>query len=728
MERVLNEYWQQGLQQQAVAALTAEKLKSHWQIISSQECRNGKIDDQHALESLLEQGATMVIAPCYARKHDDYFLPYLLIVQLEATGKFSPNLACALPIIPKAVLEPSDASPICMGFFDNFESYFIMNGPEWAEDPALLTWQHNLHYAEQMLQDVTSGLWRQHAQDAGFVIQDSALIFPMAVIYQAATMDISILAQPQKIELIDAEPHSGKSAYAKSLIIDAWMTAAIKQAPPPEYVWLRYEQPVNYISIFDLASSEKLSSKSMQEIHSQLIASYNSYVKGKQAVHNWQQIIDRLQNKYADRGGIYARIAQLQDSLKEAHTHNRHIQVLHSIWLRQLELLTTWNRFFDFIPILQKRRLHRLYVFFKQNFSGEKVNGLNQNKLEELLLDKLRRATNSERFIADALHQTENDLRQEEVIQDKCLDWAKTQNDQLIVNLDTIKQILNSAWDNLVNKTLDYWLANFSVNYGHANFLSRRPDKIDLLIVEHAEYVAPMQAAELLAITKRAVIMGNYNPICNPRFSVQADYELTRYFELATSDADFEDLQFDGKLASLGNLWNLAMQGNEASKAFNRQTELQLHYEYKNIFAVSEEHSGSRLNLAEVNGILNWLANNASLIDNVAIYTSFSAQARQLRERLKSSPYARVPVRMLQEPCFSPKAISIFSPVYTANDAGPYVFDRGLEILENLKNNTTQRIVVIGDVSIFKPELHSASGKFAKLLINKTKIQEVDCV
>ena len=84
-------------------------------------------------------------------------------------------------------------------------------------------------------------------------------------------------------------------------------------------------------------------------------------------------------------------------------------------------------------------------------------------------------------------------------------------------------------------------------------------------------------------------------------------------------------------------------------------------------------------------------------------------------------------MRLVQEPYFKAHAISLFSPVYTLDDSAPYNFDRGAEILENLTVNTQQRIIVFGDQRIFKPNLHSAVGNFAKLLLKQTE-EEVSCV
>lgn len=703
-------YWQHALQQQAVTALLPKQAIDFGHAISFVECTNGKLLNAELITELNNHASAMVVVPCYAKREDSYFIPYVLLIDLDAEGNFVNTVINSFPIVPQIALEPAIGSDICLGAAENFDNYLVLQPPAWLEDPTQLTWQNKFTYAQQMLRRVTQDTWRDALQQAGYVMQDAALIFPVAAICSIADMDVSLLKSSNKVEIVDAARNSGKSAYAQQLIEQAWMEAAVKQAPAPEIVWLQKLNftNYNYASLLDINYDSATMDLDQESTHRQLTVGFNIYIKGKQLLRNWQELAENLRDKYIDVGGVAARIEQLNALLKDAHVRNRHLQVLYSIWTRQQELITGWLKIFDFIPAFQRRRLRRLYSFFKQNFPGEEVAGFNQTQLHAIISEQMLRIQKRERFIADTLHQIESEIAQESLVRDKFQQWLNTQG------LEDLQQL----WHKLVTLTRGYW---------RFVDISRQTNQIELLIVEHAEYMSPMRAAQLLAISKRAVIMGNYNPLCNPRFPVAIDFELTKYFKLADCDADFEDLQFDGVLGSVGNLWNLAANGREANKILTARLRPAIKYQAINVLGNSQEYLGSKINKAEAAEIIAWLQANSVQNNNIAIYTTFSGQINYLRTSLQGTKFAHIPVFAIQEPCFDTYENIIFSPVYTSRDPGPYLFDRGVEMLDGMLASASQKVIVIGDLQIFKPELHSAAGKFAKLLFNKQE-EEVDCV
>lgn len=722
------EYWQHGLQQQLLAAVSLTDVKDYLQIISRAECDAGQINDPKILAQLRQHGSKLVVVPVYAKSLDKYFFPYSLMVELDEAGNFIPNVICAYPVVSNRAVEPADLNPIALSTADNFDNYFVLQPPSWLEDPKSLNWTSQLNYAQQMLSAVTTDTWQDLLLKTGYMLQSGAIVFPLSLLGKTdPVMDIKLLNNKSKIKLIAADRHSGKDKYIIRLVQDAWIEAAVKQALPPEYVWYKSDKEYYYSSIFDFAPKTDDGVIDLDLLHATVTQYFNAYFKGQRALKNWQDMQEKITAKYADKGGIMARLDQLKQQIKDIHARHRLMQVLHSIWIRQLELVPTWSRILDFMPWLQKQRLQRLFTFFKQNFPTENVLGFSQKQLDALIQDKLRRAANSERFVADALHQSESDLRQVELVRDKCLLWAQMHD----CNADSITSVTNlldkNLWPKLLHAAAQYWRARFIAADNFNQFLQVQPTKIDLLILEHAEYVSPMQAAQLLAISQRAIIFGNYNPICNPRFSVHIDYELAKHCKLVHCDADYEDLQFDGVSAAVGNCWNLAAQNKDADLNFVKYTNTELSYELVNVESVSAAYMGSRINAAEVTAILNWLESNWQIGADIAVYTCFSGQAQYLRNKLQATSFAGIDVRLVQEPYFKAHAISLFSPVYTLDDSAPYNFDRGAEILENLTVNTQQRIIVFGDQRIFKPNLHSAVGNFAKLLLKQTE-EEVSCV
>ncbi|HSX20614.1 MAG TPA: hypothetical protein VLG38_05780, partial [Gammaproteobacteria bacterium] len=605
-----------------------------------------------------------------------------------------------------------------------FNDYIATNPPAWLEDDQQVTWQQQLAYAEQMLQEVNDH-WRDDLARQQFEIQDDCLVFtldqlPNSILWKS--LDLEIFNKPNKITLIDAPRNSGQSKHAQQMIIDAWIYAALKQADPPQYVWLEPNKPVKYASIFTCLQADTVV-YGTTDMHARLLAEYESYLQGQQIVRNWFEVSNRLRDKYQDKGGIAERINQLHTSLKDAKAQSRHMQVLNSIWIRQKELVTEWSKVFDFIPVMQKQRMQRLYTFFKQNFVNENVEGCTQTQLDDLLNEKVRRAENNERMVGDALHQVENDQYQEQLVREKCLQWCGAQQ-IACESIDEIKQLMHDKlWGNLAHTALLYWQQDFAAKQGYADFLNCYPQAIDTLIVEHAEYISPMQAVELLALSKRAIVMGNYNAMCNPRFAVHIDYELTQHFGLVENDADFEDLQFDGILGSVGNMWNMVAKDREADEFFTAVEHDELEYAHIDVRTSSAAYRGSLVNQGTVSATIDWLNKHATERDVVTIYTCFAGQAQLLREALHGTSFAHVPIRMMQELCIETAAINIFVPVYSVTDPGPYVFDRGAEMFEQLVTNTQRCLVTIGDMRIFNPKLHSASGKFAQSWLPKMEVE-----
>ncbi len=714
------EYWQQGARQQALMDLHPATVASSWEIIDRRSCLQGKIDDLSIIQKLLAHGSEMVVVPYFAKKHDQYFFPLMLLVDLEDNGAFKPRSHTAFPIVPNFALETAVMQPISIANMDCVSDYLVLTPPDWIDQVDLLDWAAQIKYADQMLLHINNNSWLTHLESLQFYVQAEALIFPLAAVTTMHHMDHELLKNINKIEIIAADRRAAKSTYIKRLIVDGWTEAAVKQAQPPEYVWLRYKEQITYTTIFEAVVQAPLPLPDqelpvLQSVaHKELAILFNIYIKGKQVARNWQELAAKIIAKYAEQGGIDARIKHIQMHLKDAHARARHMQVLQSIWLRQVELVPVWSKIFDLVPGWQKRRLYRLFMFFKQNFPSEVVQGFNFAQLDHLFNEKIQRAKNSERFVADALYQTESDIRQLDLVKDKLIQWA-AHIDPSIIDVHGANIFIESDLrDKLEAASVQYWQIYFALHSDSLRTVTRAPDKIGTLIVEHAEYVSPMLAAQLLAMSSKAVIMGSYAAIISPRFPVAIDYELAKYNGLVNCDADYEDLQFDGVSAALGNLWGLATTGREADKILAAENTQQIIYTFMHVESVSEQYYGSKVNMAEVAAIIDWLKLHYRADQSLVIFTTFSGQAQYLSNQLLVNKFESIPVRLAQVPSFACANICLFSPVYTQNDPGPYSFDRGVEIFDNLLANVSEQLIVFGDRFIFKPELHSASGMFAK--------------
>lgn len=707
------DYWQCAAQLQSLYDLSLQQLPNHYRFVARAECAAGKFADQAVIDQLRAKNATIVLAPYYALLRDKCFFPCLLIADLTVEGELIAKAHLSLPIIPRTVLEPAPLRPISLGFAERFDDYISMHPPEWLENDVVPTWHEQLQYAQSLLAAVTP-TWQEDLLVNEYVIQQDVLIFPLPCQPQ-----LQIAELPEDITLVNAALGAATSTYASQLIIDAWINSAVYQTAPPRYVLLQPNKNPSYTTILDHYPSDiVLDFANHNQLHTQLAAKHANYMYGQQLLRNWQELTERSRAKNVD---------QLQVNLKSAKNQIKNLQVLSSIWQRQKELLVVWPQLLDFIPFVQKRRLQRLYEFFKQNFPNDVVDGLTLLQLDDLLAEKMRKVETTARVLADSLHQIENDIYQENLVRDKCLQWCAEQR----IFFDKIDEILafmqGTMWREISALSKVYWQEYFACNkQEYIEFIQKKPKKIDVLIVEHAEYIAPIYAAELLSISDKVVVIGNYNAITNQRFPVQVDYELAKHFGLAEDDIGFEDLQFAGVLVSTGNMWSMVADGREADHNLISAATNMLEYQYIDVQTHSAMHAGSMVNMGVTKVVLAWLQENRECIDDLAIYTCFSAQANDIQIALADTMFSTVPVLFIQQPTVEQYKISLFLPVYTQRDPRPYIFDRGCEMFDQLIANTKQRLIVIGDMRIFKPELHSASGKLAKLLFNK--IEEVGSV
>lgn len=707
-------YWKHCAQIEKLVYSTPCQHIESWRSISAKECETGKIIDQATIESLLLRGHSMVIAPQVLIRESSkqaFFIPYYLLAELNPAGKLSTKLMHALPIFPKRVLEGARLSPQVLATDQDFENHFALHPPIWSEAEEQLNWPAQLAYAQQCLSAVTRDVWLEDLQQLGFSLFDGAKVFPLEDLASTDKICVDILEQAQHVKVIESHHNSKSKLYIDDLLNNAWVEAAVKKAPPPRYVYYTPGVNVRYAAI--PPAKHLVSTGDIEEIHSKLKHKFNVFYKGQQLLKSVQEITNRLADKYAEYSGIHARVTQLQDNYEQARAQTRLLQVLQDIWQRQVELILTWSKPLDFIPMLQRSRLARLYKFFSQNFPEDEVEGLNQRQLESLLLEKQSRAQNSERIMRDALHQVENDLQQQTMLQHKLDNWQQ-QHDYDIST--------NKYWEEICALAQQYWLVLFNNEQEYAGFFEEEPEAIEKLIVADADQVSPMLAASLLGKSKTVEILGSYDAIVCPNFSPSIDFALTQEYGIADCDADFEDLQFDGILGSLGNLWALATAKQEVTTTLEYHRQFPLEYTIIDVHGISQSYLGSRINFAEIDATVAWLQQNHKTALHVAIYTSFSGQQQCLQSALESAGIAHVKVHLLQEPSVDDADIVIFSPVYTYADSGPYNFDRGSALLDNMHNAAKRQLVVIGDSRIFKPQLHSAAGKFARLFIKKEAV------
>ena len=843
-------YWLHNLRYEQLTQFSFSKF-AHV-IVPKEEYEAGNIalDTVSSFINNTKEHDIICIAPIVAinKKNGEFYIPVSLAITLDEHGNIAPDHKLSFPFVPQYVTEPHLQASVCLGLTDSFDNYFSINPPKWVSQPNLLTWKNQLAYAEQMLVDVTNGIWKWHLYDLHFEFVNYGIMFVICA-NTAFTWQQKILNQIDS-NLITSkkipEPHiscidkniriskeqraivnkvlassenyychtfkgTGKSFIARNLIAAYWIQAAIDESYPINIAWINGKQLPKYASIFEcdpeisciskehkqqLQTNNFISldiirsflenfsivhkckvenlAKAKDMMHSILLENKQYYVTLMQNISLWKDLASKVELQYQSKGGLDTRIKQLQANLKEHLLQHKHLEVIYSLWRRLVSSLPLWIKCMKFTPWLQRRSkaFAKLYSFFNKHFPAENVKGLCLADLEFAIDDIIKKSKKKETVIIDSLMQAQSEAKQLDIIKNKAIHQFCNKFNisvQHIKNHENIEDYLDEYLRYpMFIAALHYWEATYlqQIDWTTGQQLQKYltgelSDKIDLLIVEHSELVSPMLAGALFSISAQVIIFGSPYKISNNFIANQIDYYTLLQLDLISDEHEFESLQQQGVLASQGSMWDMVKQSSifqhgyltqqwdarqallSAQKtlmqdACNIQSmRKEAKYLYPGISIVeltdtySEMFFGSMINTLESENIIQWLLQNRQQIlayyqantlkDILSIHTTFSAQATQLRKMLLEKGLPDVSVSLLQLPCLVRKPIAIFSPVYTHKDQGPFIFDKGVEILGNLLANTTDSIIIIGDSKLFNKQLHSASGKFAKHLISHQK-------
>ncbi len=288
---------------------------------------------------------------------------------------------------------------------------------------------------------------------------------------------------------------------------------------------------------------------------------------------------------------------------------------------------------------------------------------------------------------------------------------------------------------------------------------------IDLLIVDEAGQVAPEVSGGMMALAKKALIIGDSKQL-EPVWSIEEKVDranLKRHC-LADNDERFEALKKAGFLASSGSVMQLAQCTSKYQEhsVITRERGMFLAEHYRcapKIIAYCDElayagklrpkrdvklhpwtHLGyvhvkgeslqtagrSRYNKREAKTLVTWLSENRdallahyqknNLSDVVSVITPFKAQARTIIEALAENGLALEKVGTVHTLQGAERPFVLFSPVYTSRFEGTPFFDRGVNMLNVAVSRAQDSFFVFGDMDIFDPALQSPSGFLARHL------------
>lgn len=286
---------------------------------------------------------------------------------------------------------------------------------------------------------------------------------------------------------------------------------------------------------------------------------------------------------------------------------------------------------------------------------------------------------------------------------------------------------------------------------------------IDLLIVDEAGQVLPEVAGASFSLAKKALVIGDtlqIEPIWNIPKSVDIG-NLIQHEVLPAhpEELDIENLRLSGKMASCGNVMNIAQQASlyhydeelprglflyEHRRCFNeiiaycnalsyknrlipsrgRHQDLEMPPNpfppmgYVNVFGqCKSKATGTRYNLLEANTIAQWLSSKRGELEDlygkrleeiVGIVTPFTGQVDILRSSCRKynidvSPETGITIGTVHSLQGAERHIVIFSATYTKESNGGFI-DASPSMLNVAVSRARDNFIVFGDMRTFNPK------------------------
>jgi hypothetical protein len=549
--------------------------------------------------------------------------------------------------------------------------------------------------------------------------------------------------QEENITLIYANRGAGKTTYIASIILQDWMMNALNETLPSLYAWLPYEnsQLTRYANIFDCYHDHEtwLNAGIRKEIFSPQIFSdfsisyciqdflslLSNYLQhdilhlahasaavlgklrqehlifedAKALLKSWDDLNQLLLGKYKEKGGIHARIRALKYSQGVIQQELRYLIVISAIWERLFAAANRLPSWFDSIRILNYLKNRKLYKFYAQYFPDDQVNMLSASAMNAKLFGRVQALKNKEHLFNDLIHQSTNELLQLDAIRLKCKNCFIANYNHHINDYKEALAFLELEVIKALNfLTLKYYevivLDNFAWSKNTSPYAKYFIDSddiavIDVLCVEHANYIPTIEILPLLSKSQKVIIFGNERYLASSLIPSGIDLELCKFNGL-----DFKDLQFAGIL-SHGTLWQFASKSlpvlNKLAKAYYPRPKI----EYIKAQAGNQEYLGSKYNAKELEilheKLLEIYEASPEMINDLVVYTTFCGQMYKISAMLQSTVFSNVPVKLLQKPCLKRYKCSLLSVV----DCGDFInLDAAVD---NLINNTAQKLIIIGD-------------------------------
>ena len=640
---------------------------------------------------------------------------------------------------------------------------------------------------------------------------------------QRIVLTQALTLRPNEILYVTSGAGTGKTTIIQDFVASKWVQAIIENKLPPTIATIGKSKQIQKLTMLDclpdgstwLSKYQRQSfyqpvptaieipkSKIVENFIQQCVREFSKDVtnlaeaktllrervllletalkQGLDAACAYHELTRRIDMSYRSYGGIEQRNKAIKETTEKQDSYFHYLEVLQSLWHRQLTANSKWHTWLELLPPFKKRKTERLGAFIEKHLPDEDVKNLTLAQMEKHLQNLLSQAERKKHALADILGQIETDIKQLGFAKARAKRWIPEQIEEQFELSKLIKFIDTHLRYRIFLTAVHYWEAEllqtaeldpadvfneyYAVKPLAISDLISQP--VDWLVVENSEHLSPIDGFYCIEGSKHLIAIGDSNAISSSRIPIEIDINLLKQYNLIEVEEDIEDLQFKGILISNGQFstlleqiadykgeiyclnkqWDTAPRIIECQNLLSYGEKLQAckktkanfieDFSYLPVTGCREPYLGSFSNDVEVTAVLNWIKQHEASIlacypeysfaDAIMIYTTFYGQCLAFREALQQYNIKINNIELIQTLGSKRVPIVIFSPVYTKDDKGNLSFDQGEKILRNLLLSVKEHLLVFGDCAIFDQNLHSASGKFAKFLFesNKNKLFE----
>lgn len=255
-------------------------------------------------------------------------------------------------------------------------------------------------------------------------------------------------------------------------------------------------------------------------------------------------------------------------------------------------------------------------------------------------------------------------------------------------------------------------------------------ENIDLLFINEANRLLPLQVAMLLGNSKRALFLGDSQDLsASPVLSALTEEKLCEHYGFNDNDA-FDQLQYKSMYVGSGSALTTAManssrmhvnqwgvQSVTLALAHNSCAKLHFKAVTSDICAATNNY----VNPSEATNVLEILENLQQVHQDILIVTPFVNQQQHIQRLCRQvgfdvtvSTFEHLPSR-----CFD---YVLFSSVYTAKDKRPFIFDSHDSYFYSLLIRAKSYCWIVGDPTIYNKTMHSPSGKLVKRWLEESVV------